>query len=129
MLTDHSLASAHLSIAGICSSGNRTAFEPSESVLLSHQGAVCAPAGVVPSATFETSDGRWAIIGGNGDSVYTRLMTAVGHPEMGMQNARYATNPARCQHEDEIYKVIELQCDGLCFWHTFPLFLSSLLNN
>ena len=33
-------------------------------------------AGVVPSATLQTKDGRWVIIGGNGDSVYSRLMAA-----------------------------------------------------
>ena len=33
-------------------------------------------AGVVPSATMQTQEGRWVIIGGNGDSVYTRLMAA-----------------------------------------------------
>ena len=36
------------------------------------------PAGVVPSATLRTRDGKYAIIGGNGDSVYSRLMAAVG---------------------------------------------------
>lgn len=41
-----------------------------------------AAAGVVPSATFETLEGRYVIIGGNGDSIYTRLMTAVGRPDM-----------------------------------------------
>ena len=60
---------------------------------------------MVPSATFETGDGRWVIIGGNGDSVYTRLMAAVGRPDMGMQNQHYATNPLRCQREEEIYQV------------------------
>jgi len=39
-------------------------------------------AGVVPSATFETKEGKYVIIGGNGDSIYTRLMTAVGRPDM-----------------------------------------------
>lgn len=62
--------------------------------------------GVVPSATFQTQDSRWVIVGGNGDSVYTRLMTAVGHPDMGMQNPKYTTNTLRCQHEDEIYQAI-----------------------
>ena len=35
-------------------------------------------AGVVPSATLRTRDGKYAIIGGNGDSVYSRLMAVVG---------------------------------------------------
>ncbi len=62
-------------------------------------------AGVVPSSTMRTSDGRWVIIGGNGDSVYTRLMAAVGHPEMGSDNPKFANNTARCEAQDEIYKV------------------------
>ena len=35
---------------------------------------------MVPSATLRTRDGKYAIIGGNGDSVYSRLMAAVGAP-------------------------------------------------
>jgi crotonobetainyl-CoA:carnitine CoA-transferase CaiB-like acyl-CoA transferase len=62
-------------------------------------------AGVVPSATLKTQDGRYVIIGGNGDSVYTRLMAAVGRPDMGSQNPLYANNTERCKREDEIYEV------------------------
>ena len=64
-----------------------------------------AVAGVVPSSTMQTSDKRWVIIGGNGDSVYSRLMSAVGHPEMGSENPKYASNTKRCAAEAEIYKV------------------------
>ena len=62
-------------------------------------------AGVVPSATFQTKDGRYVIIGGNGDSIYTRLMTAVGRPDMGSSNPLYKSNSDRCRHEKEIYAV------------------------
>ena len=62
--------------------------------------------GVVPSATFRTKDDRWCVVGGNGDSVYTRLMAAVGRPEMGRRNSRFATNAARCEAAEEIYGVI-----------------------
>ena len=62
--------------------------------------------GVVPSATFATSDGRWCVVGGNGDSVYSRLMAAVGRPEMDASNPRFASNAARCAAADEIYGVI-----------------------
>ena len=64
---------------------------------------------MVPSATFLTQDGRSVVIGGNGDSIYTRLMAAVGRPDMGSQNPTYATNTLRCQHQDEIYQVRTLQ--------------------
>lgn len=62
---------------------------------------------VVPSGTFKTSDEHYVIIGGNGDSVYTRLMAAVGRPDMGADNQLYATNSARCQNEKDIMDVIE----------------------
>jgi len=64
--------------------------------------------GVVPSATFRTKDGRWCVVGGNGDSVYTRLMAAVGRPEMGadVADSRFSTNAARCEAAEEIYGVI-----------------------
>jgi crotonobetainyl-CoA:carnitine CoA-transferase CaiB-like acyl-CoA transferase len=60
---------------------------------------------VVPSATLKTGDGRYVIIGGNGDSVYTRLMAAVGRPDMGAHNPLYANNAERCKREAEIYEV------------------------
>lgn len=42
------------------------------------------------------------LAGGNGDSVYTRLMAAIGRADMGADNPKYATNAERCQHEEEI---------------------------
>lgn len=53
----------------------------------------------------QSKDGKYVIIGGNGDSIYTRLMAAVGRPDMGSANPLYATNTNRCQRADEIYKV------------------------
>ena len=53
----------------------------------------------------QSKDGKYVIIGGNGDSVYSRLMTAVGRPDMAAFNPLYATNTHRCQRADEIYKV------------------------
>ena len=66
--------------------------------------------GVVPSATLQSKDGKYVIIGGNGDSVYSRLMAAVGRPDMSCANPLYATNTHRCQRADDIYKV----CHSLC---------------
>ncbi len=53
----------------------------------------------------QSKDGKYVIIGGNGDSIYSRLMAAVGRPDMGSDNPLYATNTHRCQRADEIYKV------------------------
>jgi crotonobetainyl-CoA:carnitine CoA-transferase CaiB-like acyl-CoA transferase len=44
--------------------------------------------GVVPSGCWSTSDAKWVIIGGNGNSVYGRLMAAIGRPDMGLENPR-----------------------------------------
>ncbi|KAG1680424.1 hypothetical protein FOA52_015515 [Chlamydomonas sp. UWO 241] len=67
---------------------------------------------VVPSGTFRCSDGRYVVIGGNGDSVYTRLMEAIGHPEMGAGSPEYADNAKRCVRVDEIMGAIEHWCVG-----------------
>ena len=75
-------------------------------------GAVRPPSGstltgVVPSGCWKASDGVYVIIGGNGNSVYNRLMAAIGRPDMGIENARYATDSKRVEHEQEICAVIE----------------------
>lgn len=62
--------------------------------------------GVVPSGTFETSDGHFVIIGGNGNSVYTRLMAAIGRSDMGADNPKYGSNSNRVNHEEEIMTTI-----------------------
>lgn len=57
--------------------------------------------GIVPTNTYPCKDGKYIIIGGNGDSVFQRLMCAVGHPEMA-QSPRFAHNNDRVEHEQEI---------------------------
>ena len=63
--------------------------------------------GVVPSGCWKAKDGVYVIIGGNGNSVYNRLMTAIGHPEMGLDNPLYATDSKRVENESEICEAIE----------------------
>ncbi|GLC40766.1 hypothetical protein PLESTB_000024800 [Pleodorina starrii] len=63
--------------------------------------------GVVPSGTFRTQDGRYVVIGGNGDSVYSRLMAAIGRPDMAASNPAYASNSLRVAAEAEIMGQIE----------------------
>lgn len=75
-------------------------------------GAVRPPSGstltgVVPSGTWKSKDGIFIIIGGNGNSVYDRLMTAIGKPDMTSSNPRYETDFKRCQVEEEICAEIE----------------------
>jgi crotonobetainyl-CoA:carnitine CoA-transferase CaiB-like acyl-CoA transferase len=57
--------------------------------------------GIVPTNTYRCRDGKYVIIGGNGDSIFQRLMTAIGRSDLA-SDARLAHNPGRVQHEAEI---------------------------
>lgn len=57
--------------------------------------------GVVPTNTYLCKDGKHVIIGGNGDSIFKRLMTAAGRPEMG-EDPRLASNDGRVTHQEEV---------------------------
>ncbi len=57
--------------------------------------------GVVPTNTYNCKDGKYVIIGGNGDSIYRRLMVAAGRPEMA-EDPRLATNDGRVEHQEEV---------------------------
>lgn len=57
--------------------------------------------GIVPTNTYRCRDGKHVIIGGNGDSIFARLMTAAGRPELGT-DPRLADNAGRVEHEPEI---------------------------
>ena len=57
--------------------------------------------GIVPTNTYTCADGKFVVIGGNGDSIYKRLMIAAGHPEMA-ENPAMANNEGRVEHEPEI---------------------------
>jgi len=78
-------------------SGKKTIRPPSGSTIT----------GVVPSGCWKAKDGTYIIIGGNGNSVYNRLMTAIGHPEMGLDNPLYATDSKRVENEAQIVEAIE----------------------
>lgn len=68
--------------------------------------------GIVPTNTYRCKDGRFVVIGGNGDSIFQRLMVAAGHPEMA-QDPRMANNQGRVEHEQEIDAVLAAWC-ALC---------------
>ncbi len=57
--------------------------------------------GIVPTNTYRCADGRFVIIGGNGDSIYKRLMNAMGRTDLA-EDPRLAHNTGRVQHEQEI---------------------------
>jgi crotonobetainyl-CoA:carnitine CoA-transferase CaiB-like acyl-CoA transferase len=61
--------------------------------------------GIVPSNTYLCSDGKYVVIGANGDSLFKRLMRAIGRPEMA-EDERLANNSGRVRHERELDEAI-----------------------
>ncbi len=57
--------------------------------------------GIVPTNTYRCADGRFVVIGGNGDSIYQRLMRAAGRTDLA-EDPRLATNAGRVANEAEI---------------------------
>jgi crotonobetainyl-CoA:carnitine CoA-transferase CaiB-like acyl-CoA transferase len=58
--------------------------------------------GIAPSNVYPTADGDWVLIGGNQDSVFTRLAALAGHPEWAAPGARYATHGERGELQNEL---------------------------
>ncbi len=68
--------------------------------------------GIVPTNTYKCRDGKFVVIGGNGDSIFQRLMTVAGHPEMATAPAM-ANNEGRVRHEREIDLALSHWCLSL----------------
>ena len=54
--------------------------------------------GIVPTNTYLCSDDKHVVIGANGDSIYVRLMKAIGNPELA-EDPRLASNAGRVTHQ------------------------------
>jgi len=54
--------------------------------------------GIVPTNTYRCVDGRFVVIGGNGDSIFQRLMRAAGRDDLA-DDPRLQNNKGRVQHE------------------------------
>ncbi len=61
--------------------------------------------GIVPTNTYLCADGKYVIIGGNGDSIFRRLMTAAGRPDMAA-DPRLGNNAGRVAHQEEVDEAI-----------------------
>lgn len=61
--------------------------------------------GIVPSNTYLTLDGKYVVIGANADSIFKRMMNAIGRPDLASDPA-LAHNDGRVARTDEIEKVI-----------------------
>lgn len=74
--------------------------------------------GIVPTNTYPCKDGKYVVIGGNGDSIFKRLMTAAGRPDIA-NDEKYSSNSKRVVYQ----KVID---DAIAKW-TSSLHLEQVL--
>lgn len=96
-----------------------TVFNLLEAVIPEFDGAglIREPAGstvtgIVPTNTYRCADGKYVIIGGNGDSIFKRLMTTAGRADLA-GDPRLAHNAGRVEHEAEVDGAIEAWCATL----------------
>ena len=68
--------------------------------------------GIVPTNTYRCKDNKYVVIGGNGDSIYKRLMHTIGRADLA-ENPELAQNPGRVKHEREIDEAIAHWCAGI----------------
>ena len=68
--------------------------------------------GIVPTNTYRCADNKYVVIGGNGDSIFKRLMRAANRPEMA-DDPRLADNAGRVKHEQEIDAALAAWCGSL----------------
>lgn len=69
------------------------------------QPAGSALPGITPSNAYLSKDHKYALIAGNGDSIFQRLTQAMNRPDLG-QNPLYAHNDGRARHAAEIDQAI-----------------------
>lgn len=67
--------------------------------------------GIAPTNTYCCVDKKYVIIGGNGDSIFKRLMTGIGHTDLA-EDSRLADNKGRVEHEHEIDQIISAWCSS-----------------
>lgn len=75
-----------------------------------HDGSVrertgAALPGIVPSNTYLCRDGRYVVIGANADSIFKRMMRAIGRPDLA-DDPTLASNDGRVKRTEELDRVI-----------------------
>jgi crotonobetainyl-CoA:carnitine CoA-transferase CaiB-like acyl-CoA transferase len=87
-------------------------FNMMESLLPEYSkfGAVRQPSGasmpgIVPTNAYLCKDGRYALIAGNGDSIYKRLMESIGRPELA-NDPELANNVGRAANVERLDQAI-----------------------
>ena len=76
--------------------------------------------GIVPTSTYLCSDGKYIIIGGNGDAIFKRLMTTAGREDMA-NDPRLEHNDGRVEHEEAIDAAIEAWTGQHTFEEVFQM--------
>ena len=71
--------------------------------------------GIVPSNTYLTRDGKYIVIGANADSIFKRMMVAIGREDLA-QDPTLARNEGRVARTEELDQVI----GGWCAQHELP---------
>ncbi len=61
--------------------------------------------GIVPSNTYPTRDGKFVIVGANNDSIFKRMMTAIGRADLA-NDPQLATNAGRVPRTEELDRAI-----------------------
>jgi crotonobetainyl-CoA:carnitine CoA-transferase CaiB-like acyl-CoA transferase len=61
--------------------------------------------GIAPTNTYRCMDGKYIIIGANGDSIFRRLCEAMGRPDLA-RDPRLADNRGRVENEKELDGII-----------------------
>lgn len=68
--------------------------------------------GITPSNAYVCADGKYALVAGNGDSIFKRLMAVIGREDMAA-NPEYAHNDGRARHAQTIDAAIGAWTRGL----------------
>ncbi|MFZ2178304.1 MAG: CoA transferase [Rhodococcus sp. (in: high G+C Gram-positive bacteria)] len=61
--------------------------------------------GIAPSNIYATADGSWVVIAANQDTLFARLCTVMGEPELA-DDPRFRTHIDRGKHQDELDEMI-----------------------
>ncbi|MGD2140705.1 MAG: CoA transferase, partial [Burkholderiales bacterium] len=65
--------------------------------------------GIAPSNTYTTRDGKYVVIGANGDSIFKRMMGAIGREDLA-DDPQLARNDGRASRSDELDEAIQAWC-------------------
>ncbi len=76
--------------------------------------------GIVPSNTYVCRDGKYIVIGGNGDPIYKRLMKAMRRNDLA-EDPRLGHNEGRVEHEELIDSAIEVWTKQHTYQEIFDL--------